>query len=57
MVMVAEGVPTVKAIHDQIKNTGIDMPILEATYQIIYEGADPKYMVQELMDRDLKEEF
>ena len=57
MVMVAEGVPTVKAIHDQIKNTGIEMPILEATYQIIYEGADPKYMVQELMDRDLKEEF
>ena len=37
MTMVAEGVPTVKAVYEQIQKLNISMPILEATYNIIYK--------------------
>lgn len=57
MVMVAEGVATVKAVYNKKLEFGISMPIVEAIYQIIYEGADTKEKVKELMTRELKEEF
>lgn len=57
MIMVAEGVATVKAVHEKIKRLNISMPIVESIYDIIYEGADPKEKVKELMTRELKEEF
>lgn len=57
MVMVAEGVPTVKAVHNKAQELKISMPIVEAIYRIIYEGADSKEMVEGLMTRELKEEF
>ena len=57
MVMVAEGVPTVKAVYFKMLELEIDMPIVKAIYQIIYEGANPKEKVKELMKRDLKGEF
>ena len=57
MTMVAEGVPTVKAVYEQIQKLNISMPILEATYNIIYKNANAGNMVEELMERTLKEEF
>lgn len=57
MVMVAEGVSTVKAVNDKIKELNITMPIVMAIYDVIYENADPKEKVTELMTRELKEEF
>ena len=57
MLMVAEGVPTVKAVYTKKSELGISMPIVEAIYEIIYEGADTKEKVKELMTRELKEEF
>lgn len=57
MTMVAEGVPTVKAVYEQAQNLKISMPIVEATYNIIYNNADAKRMVEELMNRELKVEF
>lgn len=57
MVMVAEGVSTVKAVNDKIKELNITMPIVMAIYDVIYENADPKEKVVELMTRELKEEF
>lgn len=57
MIMVAEGVPTVKAVYEKKLQLGISMPIVEAIYEIIYEGADTKEKVKELMTRELKEEF
>lgn len=57
MTMVAEGVPTVKAVYGQIQKLNISMPILEATYNIIYKNANAGNMVEELMERTLKEEF
>ncbi len=57
MVMVAEGVPTVKAVYEKAQELGVAMPILEAVYKTIYENADARKMVEELMVRNLKEEF
>jgi len=57
MVMVAEGVPTVKAVYEKAQELEVAMPILEAVYKTIYEDADARKMVEELMVRNLKEEF
>lgn len=57
MIMVAEGVPTVKAVYEQKRKLGISMPIVEAIYQIIYESANAEEKVKELMRRELKGEF
>lgn len=57
MVMVAEGVATVKAVYNKKEQLNVMMPIVDAIYKIIYEGVDPKEKVQELMTREVKEEF
>lgn len=57
MLMVAEGVPTVKAVYEKSRSCKVSMPILEAVYKVLYEDADAKEMVKKLMERDLKEEF
>jgi len=57
MVMVAEGVPTVKAVYEKAQELKVSMPILEAVYKTIYENANARKMVEELMVRNLKEEF
>ncbi len=57
MVMVAEGVPTVKAVHNKAVLLDVNMPILEAIYKTLYEDTDAEKMVEELMGRNLKEEF
>lgn len=57
MVMVAEGVPTVKAVYELSKTTGISMPIIDGLYEIIYENENPEKIVSALMTRELKSEF
>ncbi len=57
MVMVAEGVPTVKAVYTKAQELGVSMPIVEAVYKVLYEDEKATVMVKELMSRDLKEEF
>jgi glycerol-3-phosphate dehydrogenase (NAD(P)+) len=53
---VAEGVKTAKAARDLAIKYGVDMPIVEEVYRILYEGKDPKPAVRDLMARELKEE-
>ncbi len=53
----AEGYYTVKALLDLEKQTGVEMPISHALYQVLYEGADAREMVDELFRRSLKMEF
>ena len=55
--MVAEGVPTVKAVYTKAQELGVSMPIVEAVYKVLYEDKKAETMVKELMSRDLKEEF
>lgn len=57
MVMVAEGVPTLKAVKELADRHGISMPIVNATYGIVYEGKSIKEALYSLMNRELKEEF
>lgn len=57
MTMVAEGVPTTKAVYEIAEKNSISMPIVEATYNILYKNASAKEMVKNLMERELKVEF
>lgn len=57
MTMVAEGVPTVKAVYQEMKKYQISMPIVEAVYRVIYENMSAKEMMNELMNRSVKKEF
>lgn len=52
-----EGVRTAKIVHKIAQREGIDMPICEEVYQILYEGKEPKLCATELMIRKLKKEF
>ncbi len=57
MTMVAEGVKTTKSCYNLASSLGVEMPILEQTYQILYEDKDCMQAVRELFGRDLKEEL
>ena len=56
MDMVAEGVYTAKSVHQLRLKHGVEMPIHEAIYQVLFENKDPKRSVVELMNRRLSEE-
>ena len=52
-----EGVRTAKIVHEIAEKNGIDMPICEQVYQILYNGKAPNTCAKDVMLRDLKEEF
>lgn len=54
--MVIEGVPACKACARLANRHGIDMPITQAVYQVIFHGKSPLEAVDELMSRDPKNE-
>jgi len=54
--MVAEGVPTCRAAHDLGLKHGVDLPIIQRMYQVLYENKDPRVAIRELMDRPLTSE-
>ncbi|OPY78961.1 MAG: Glycerol-3-phosphate dehydrogenase (NAD(P)+) [Syntrophorhabdus sp. PtaU1.Bin058] len=53
---VVEGYYTVNAAYSLSKRLGIDMPITEELYRIIYEGKDIQASLQDIISRDYKEE-
>jgi len=53
---VAEGVKTAKATHELAQRLGVEMPITEGVYRMLYEGKTPQQLLQELMERPLKGE-
>ncbi|MBQ7360130.1 MAG: NAD(P)H-dependent glycerol-3-phosphate dehydrogenase [Lachnospiraceae bacterium] len=53
----AEGYYTVKALHNLSKAYGVEMPICEVVYRILYENAKPTEMLQKLFSRSLRNEF
>jgi glycerol-3-phosphate dehydrogenase (NAD(P)+) len=55
--MVAEGVKTSQAVHLLAQDLGVDMPLLEAVYRILYEDMSPREAVKKLMSRELKDEL
>lgn len=56
MTMVAEGVRTAQSAFALSQKVGVEMPIVEGVYRILYEDADPRKEVEQLMSRQLKPE-
>lgn len=56
MTMVAEGVKTTKSCYNLAKQLGVDMPILDQMYQVLYEDKPCAAAVNDLFERDLKKE-
>ena len=57
MKSVAEGVPTAESAYSLSKKYGIEMPIVEQIYKVLYEDKDAVLAVKDLMERSLKSEF
>lgn len=49
--MVVEGITATEVAYNLSKEYGVDMPIVEAIYSILYNNANPKEVVEELMSR------
>lgn len=56
MTQVAEGVDTCRAAHELSRKAGVEMPIAEAMYEILYCGKPVRSAIRELMDRPLTSE-
>jgi glycerol-3-phosphate dehydrogenase (NAD(P)+) len=56
MVMVAEGVTTCRSARELAHRHGVEMPITEAVYSVLFEDRPPREAVVELMTRPLKAE-
>lgn len=52
-----EGVRTAKVVYEIAKEKGIDMPIINEIYKVLYEEKDPVQSGKDLMLRDLKSEI
>ena len=57
MSQVAEGVKTTKSAHDLAARLGVEMPITDAMYKIVYEDQPAKEAVSTLMGRAPKHEL
>ena len=53
---VVEGVLAAKAVHEVAERHGVEMPICQQVYRILYEGVPPREAVGALMRRALKPE-
>ncbi len=52
----AEGHATARALHNLAARYGVELPVCEAVYRVLYQGADAGRAVSGLFDRALKEE-
>ena len=56
MSQVAEGVRTTKSAYNLARNVGVEMPIVNEVYRILYENKPCQAALKDLMGRTLKEE-
>lgn len=54
--MVVEGVYTCVSVYQLAQKAGIELPITQAIYAILYENLDPRDAVKQLLQRAIKEE-
>lgn len=54
---VAEGPTTTVAARTLAAQLGVEMPITEVTYRVLYQGLDPRRAIAELMAREPKHEL
>jgi glycerol-3-phosphate dehydrogenase (NAD(P)+) len=53
---VVEGVLAARAVRDVARRVGVEMPISEQIYRVLYQGLAPKEAVIALMQRTVKTE-
>lgn len=56
MQMVAEGVKTARSAYHLAQKLGVEMPITEQVYRVLYEDKPVRQAVSDLLARDLKRE-
>ncbi len=56
MTMVAEGVKTTLSAYQLAVRIGVEVPIIEQMYRVLYEAKEPRRAVTDLMQRELKAE-
>jgi glycerol-3-phosphate dehydrogenase (NAD(P)+) len=56
MRMVAEGIPTTVSAYHLARREGVEAPIIEQVYAILYRRKDPRRALSDLMARRLKDE-
>lgn len=54
--MEAEGVHTARALYELSRRRGIEMPIVEQVYRVLFEGLDPRVAQENLMHRQPRRE-
>jgi glycerol-3-phosphate dehydrogenase (NAD(P)+) len=54
---VAEGVRNAKSARELARRLGVEMPITETIYRVLYEGVPPRDAVTTLMMRETKPEL
>jgi len=57
MTMVAEGYKTAPAAHQLAQQLGIDCPLIQETYEILYKGKNPRNSLHDLMKRETHNEW
>ena len=53
---VAEGIPTAKSAHECGHRLGVETPIIDQVYSLLYEGKAPAQAMEELLRREQKAE-
>ncbi len=48
--MVAEGIPTTKAVHDYSKKHRIEMPLVQQAYEVLFENKNIKSAIKDLLN-------
>ncbi len=54
---VAEGYPTAKSTHELAARLGVELPICEAVYSVLYGGRDASFALKSLLSRPLRAEW
>lgn len=55
--MVVEGIKCLKAVYHAAQKLGVDMPIINEAYCVVYENKTPEQSVDDLMSRERKSEL
>ncbi|CAN5595639.1 NAD(P)H-dependent glycerol-3-phosphate dehydrogenase [soil metagenome] len=53
---IVEGVYTAKSVHDRAAAMGLDLPIMQSVYELLYENKPPALAVKDLMTRAQRRE-
>ena len=57
MKMIAEGVPTCRSAKALAEKSGVEMPLVNAIYESLFNGKSALESIRELMGRELKSEI